>query len=569
MQQEGNDMEQGHADTLTKPWIAGAIGAVVTLLGVLILRIIQQPLQPYGTAKVPFVQHGIRLRALARIQEMDTFSPFEAYRIMDGDYAVGGKIVAMLWGAVFGHDVGSVLLVGLIWMCLLALCFGATARALGASQWAALTASLFVMMLPCVHGAATIYYYDLPATALVWASVLVALRHRKGSPWKAGVVVGLAFSAACLTKWAALPFGLPLVAGALLCGAGSDRRAAGIRLLTCVPVLALVLACALCVDNESLMGNFSSQQAPVPDAGNPLGLRGKIVDVPERLVYAVVQFVTAVLSPLLAALLLPLAFLWGWRDRRGLPLILLGAAGTLTFTLLVAADADERFLAPAGLTLTLAAVLALDRLRSTQRAGVLAGVFMVLGLLVAWDFHHANRSPWNHEVVFFSIGQDGPSARLRGLGAVSSVEALGWNRRDETPNVPEKLLAATWDVFDKEPETDVLVTAGAEAAGVHSVWFEYEHLRAYLAGEKNLLSNYPKSADPCPVDPEGGSTTLLLTPDEDFPGCLEEGLWTLDKRLSGENLELLLYRRKPPQRPIPQPSTGYAEPGAGDQLLFK
>ena len=526
------------------PWLLGAVVAVGLLGALLMQRILEQPLQPFGTAKVPFVQHGIRLRALARIHQMDTAAPAEAYRILDGDYAVGGKIVALLWGEVFGHQVDAVLVLGLLWMCLLACFFAATARTLGASWRGTISAALFVMLLPSVHGPATIYYYDLPATALIWVSVWIILRFAHERPVRAGLCGALVFAAACLTKWAALPFGLPVVGGALLCGAATDRRAAMTRVLTFIPVVVCVLATALFVDDESLRGNFSSQQAPVTDAGNPLGLRGQFSDIPLRVGYASVQFVTALLSPLLALFLVPLAFLWAWRDRRGLALILLGAAGTLCFTLVVAADADERFLLPAALSLTLAAALALDRLLPARFAAILVASFVVVGLGVAWDFHHARPGLWNQQVLLFSLGEERPTARLRGLGAVSSVEALGWNRRDETPDVPDLLLAAVDAAFGDQPDASILVSSGAAALGIHSVWFEYAHLLAWLDDRAGPIASYPKTSPACPLDAPAEADALLVAVDEDFPGCLSLDNWQLEQRLSGRDRELHLYRPK-------------------------
>lgn len=486
------------------------------------------------------------MRALRSVQELDSWNPLEIWRAVDGDYAPGVHLVTLIWGTVFGHAAESVVPMGLLWLALLCACVALTARRLGGSRQAAVAAGLFTAVLPCVHGAATVYYYDVPYLGLVWLATWLLLPRPGGRPLLMGLGGGLAFVAACLAKWSALPLGLPFVAGALLCGSRRGRRErlrVGLAfVVTAVALLALVLSSS----DASLQDTLRSQTDPNAYEDSIFGLRAKITGLQPRAAYLGAHFITSVLSPLLAVPLLLLGGLWLARDRRGLPLFAVAVVGVVAFSWLLAAAEDERFVVPAATVLALAAGLALDTITAPQRARRIAAGVVALGLLVAWDFHHAERAPWNTEVILFQVA--GPEeardpARLRGLGAVSSIESLGWNRRDETPDVPDELLRGLSAVFPGERSNRVLVTAAAEEIGVHSVWFEYQHLLASEIGAPRRPDLFPHTARLCGPYQRTAEFLLLVT-GEEWPACLLRSDWQQDRVIEGDGRSLTRLRRR-------------------------
>ena len=528
---------------MTKGWKFASLGSVVALLAILLARILQQPLQPYGTAKVPFVQHGIRLRALNSFEELGSWNPMAIYAAIDGDYAPGVHLVTFLWGAIFGHAAEDIVPSALCWLVLLCSCVALVARRLGASQHSAIAAGLFTAVMPCIHGAATIYYYDLPFLSLVWLSVLCLLPRPDAKPLVMGASGGLAFAAACIAKWSALPLGLPFLMGAMLIGVHGGRRQRAVSGLACLATIVGLLALVLISSDASLQDTLRSQADSSTTEDSIFGLRTKTGDLLPRAAYLATHFITGALSPLLALALLGLGGLWLSRDRRGLPLVLLGSCGSIAFAALLAADEDERFLVPAATLLALCAGLALDQLKSPPRAQKVTAVVVVTGLLVALDFHHGERSPWNAEVVLFAIDEPRKDpARMRGLGAVSSIEALGWNRRDETPTVPHELLDALAETFAEDTGSTVLVTPAAEAVGVHSVWFEYRHLLARRANNKGAATAYAKTGLLCQnYDPL--APYLLMVSGEQLPDCIDSNNWHEDALIVGNSISLSRLRR--------------------------
>jgi hypothetical protein len=540
------------SEGMTKGWRIASLSSVITLLAILLTRIQEQPLQPYGTAKVPFVQHGIRLRALNSFEELGSWNPMAIYAAVDGDYAPGVHLITFLWGAIFGHAAQDIVPSALCWLVLLCACIALVARRLGASQHAAVAAGLFTAVMPCVHGAATIYYYDLPFLSLVWLSVLCLLPRPGAKPLVMGVSAGLAFAAACIAKWSALPLGIPFLFGAMLVGVRGGRRQRVSTGLACLLTIVVLLALVLISSDASLQDTLRSQADSSTTEDSIFGLRTKTGDLLPRAAYLATHFITGALSPLLALSFLGLGALWLMRDRRGLPLVLLGSLGSISFATLLAADEDERFLVPAATLLALCAGLTLDRIKSPTRARKIAAVVVAIGLLVALDFHHGERAPWNAELVLFAIDAPGKDpARMRGLGAVSSIEALGWNRRDETPDPPHQLLDALAEAFADDTGSTVLITPSAEAVGVHSVWFEYRHLLARRTNNKGAATDYAKTGLLC-QDYDPLAPYLVMVSGEPLPDCIDPKDWREDSLIVGDSISLTRLRRQS-QRSLEQP----------------
>jgi hypothetical protein len=531
--------------TSVKRWAAGISVGYAALLAILVARVIQQPLQAFEVAKVPFVQHGIRLRLLAQLEGHEGWNLAELWAIADsGDYAPGVQLASYVWGAFFGHGVQAAVLSQLVWMSLLMLGVGAVVRRLGGPARSCWTSALFVALIPGVHGAATVYQYDIPMLAALWLTALVLLPRPGFAGVPEGLRAGFLATVACVLKWSALPFGPPFALGALLTGGMRHKKArliaASVALVTAVGLVALLLQAS----DSSLQATLRTQVDTAASEGSVLALRHKVSDLSPRLSFLGVHFISSVLSPLLALPLLALAGVWALRNRRGWVLFAVIVVGGLGFVLGIAADVDERFLVPAATALAAAAAMGVEDLPRRFRGPTVAVVTM-LGLLVALDFHHAPEAWWNRELVVITP-QDGHRAevRLRGMGAVSSVEALGWNRRDETPDVEWDFLAAVQAEFATDPGKIVLVSEAVYDLGVHSVWFEFEHLLAYNRGGRGPWDDYSRSLPPCDVGSDG-SSALLLTDEEPFPDCLEQADWVSSKRIGTVDLFVVLFERIP------------------------
>ena len=94
----------------------------VMLLVLLGVRLSQQPLQSFGVAKAPFIQHGVRLRLVSQLAERDDWSFSQALAVLDsGDYGPGMTLASWIWAFVFGPAAESVIWLSVFVMVLLSI----------------------------------------------------------------------------------------------------------------------------------------------------------------------------------------------------------------------------------------------------------------------------------------------------------------------------------------------------------------------------------------------------------------------------------------------------------------
>ncbi len=458
--------------------LAFDIGCVSTLFVavVVVARVARDGVQMYGCDAAPYIEHVARLHVLRAWREGSLLSPWDLFVSMDGAFPPLMHLLALPLGSVAGHQASVALLSGLPWLLLLALSVGSLTTSLAGDRLPGLAALVGVLFLPAAHGFATRYYYDLPMTALIWGAAAAMVAWSGERPAKAALVSGLVFSAACLVKWSALPFGLPILLGASLCLCdGSTRTGLRERLSSRLFVVgaSVVLAavfCGLFLWSSGPDNSYNTMQAESFESGEPAEPLPAFLEVilpaplafvvreaaaglerwdGEALRFYVLRAVTSVYSPVLAAVLLLLCLVWLLRDRRGAPLLLCAFLGNALFLLLVLRVLDDRFLlAVAPLPVVLAA-LAWSKLPGIFR-GLISVVVLVVGPAVALDFHFGVPGPWNRSVSLQGETESGsPPIVLRGLGLASSVKQLGWARSDEQGQAQEPYREALWGTLTR------------------------------------------------------------------------------------------------------------------------
>ena len=199
------------------------------------------PLLSTGGDQV-FVHHRARLDVLLAWHEYlaGDISLLSLLQRSDSEFPPMLHGMSLLLGSVLGHSAESILWTGLLWLFLLAASTGVvTARLLAppadstnekgrpgrcSPATAGAAAASAILLLGSYQGMATRYYYDLPMTALLWAGAAVLLATWDQRPRTGGVLAGLLVTAACLTKWTAIPFALATGLGLLLTLFGSAQR---------------------------------------------------------------------------------------------------------------------------------------------------------------------------------------------------------------------------------------------------------------------------------------------------------------------------------------------------------
>ena len=441
---------------------------VSAVLSLLVVRVLRKPLAPYGDNGAELNEHLNRLNWATRLGEMNEgvglSGSLDLLRAMESGfppglylYGVALQPFAGLRAETIGPLSGTLVLLALL-IAVSAVAWGLTRRAELAAA-----ACIGTALLPGLHGSALRYYFDLPMTAAVWSVAALLLLGRGRSVLLPGMGIALMALAACLIKWTALPYLLPVFFG--LCFVrpadtalglelrvgldGGTAKLAGWSALLWLGGVGGYLALVGSPNSLTAMAQESSVVAGGAAAG-PAGLGDLISGVFGRVVspasegmfgprvsFYLLGLVTSVLSPLLA--LLGLVFLSSW-VRRGAPAwpLLAGVVlGHLIFLLVFVRPTDERFLLTLAPALVLVGVLGWDGLPPPWRRRLGFG-FCGLGLLVALDFHHfaptvltpVGELALHPEDLEHADVPPGP-LRPRGLGGSSSVEGRGWARADE------------------------------------------------------------------------------------------------------------------------------------------
>ena len=522
-------------------------GVLAGVAGLLLARLARAPMQPYGSDSAHYIEHEARLKIADLLaQRAQSGYWWDVLGDIDGFFPPLLHLVTLTLSPVTGLRAEDIAWTGLLWWAVLGACVGLLGWLVTGRRRAGIAACIACLLLPAAHGFALRYYYDLPMTAVLWTLPPLVVASWDRRPLRGGVLVGLAMATACLLKWTALPLGMILVAGAVLC-----RRVGPDGPETCAPrsrILALGVAVAVCCavlgaylgsigpENSltNMLGEISADA--FPSRGGGRSIPGHVTDLlaptGPRLLFYPQTLVTAIVSPLLALFLLPLLAWWAIRDRRALPLGLGVPLVTWLFFLLRVPPMDERFSLSFVPALVLAAVLGWDHLGPRLRRGV-GLAFVVAGLAVAVDFHAVDFLGRVDEPE--DCGWPGSDARGRGvLGLWDSQEQRGWSSFDRTLDDQNRRREEVWSVI-----------ASCEAATLRlqsehplvdpcgdTNWLNYRNLLARLSEGRPERSVLPMCDPPLDDRPELAVTLAPSGAASPLPACTPGDGWELERVVS-------------------------------------
>jgi hypothetical protein len=474
-------------------WVAVLLAAVVAT-GLVGARIHAQPIQPYGSNGAAWIEHAVRLQ----VRDAVTCCGGGPLRILQrADDAVishppGLHLFTTLVGEVTGHRAEAVLWTGPAWLLLLAFGVAVCARRVSGRGDVAAFAAVGTLAVPALQGAATRYHYDLPMSALLWLATAVLLlardRRRARDARLLAAAAGGLLVAAALVKWTALPYGLLMLAAAMVASPSEDRAESMRRLrllaLACASAAALTLTW-LVVARTS----FSSAWLAV-GSGEPWTISARLD--PARLFWYPAALVRSVLSQSGAVLVVAGLVVWLARSRKGWPFVALIVGGQWLFCVTVVGPLDERFVLTLVPALVLATGLGWGTLPVPWRRGT-AAVAAALALVIGLDFHFG--------------GLD--------LGPQSSFEQRGWARGEDVAPAELELREALWGALGDCIDRKVGLVEGVSEEG--DVW--WLRYRGELAGAWGQ-----PGADAVVVRPDGRGWRLDRDAVDDPDQVVESGI---------------------------------------------
>ena len=404
-------------------------------------------------------------------------------------YAMG------LLGGLFGHGEAAVGRTMVLWLLLLSGSAGLVGWRISGTARVGWTVAAATATVPGLAAAALTYFFDLPMTALLWLGLALLLLLRPKAPEVAGILAGLCWFAAGLTKWTALPFGLVMFAGALLVhlpGEGLNRGEVWVRLRTgaaLAVVSGLLFRWWFGVSVTSWQG---MSQNSMGDAGawswTGLGglsswLHARLQPFSwDRLASYPADLATSLLSPLLAvgAAILVGAWLAGGR-RRGLALVGSVCLGQWAVLFWLVPVTDPRFLFTLVPALVLAAALGLERL-SKRAITPVTVAWITVALWASWDVHHGDAGLLNH---YWSATPDRQHGFLsgRGLGIRSGDAKTGWVRSDEVKEAFPARREELWSLVAGCGASTLVVQQEVVRDMTDYTWWQYRDRLAQLRGE--------------------------------------------------------------------------------------
>jgi len=412
--------------------------------------------------------------------------------------------------------------------------FGAAITAFGLTghRDLAIVGGTATLLLPVLPASSLNYYNDLPMTALIWCSVGVTLIARRRGSVALGGLGGMLFAAACITRWSALPQGLPFLFGALIVPLAQDKREPWLRrALVTLAVVGL---------GTSLVGYFFSISTASwseigkitlgegQESSGPLQSlfrRFQLPGLPKVTSY-LIRTVTAIFSPVLALLAVVGTARWLRGPRQGILLFATGLIGNAVFLLFLLPPFEARFLSPLAPALVLPVVLGWAAAQPRVKT-VVATAWVVIALGVVWDVHHGSPNFLNQRFNLNVNEYLGPERmpqdhRGRGLSLDCGDPAVGWSRADQAairpPFSPDRELLFSY-LRSCGAET-LIVGHAALQDPADSTWWEYR------MGLHTLLS------------PQDKFERLIISPSESLPQDQPEGGYPLKNAL-------LVLRNKP------------------------
>jgi len=501
------------------------LGVALVVFVLLQFRISASPIVPYGWDGAEYIEHVNRMDCVALFRGTESLGPLKVIAKLDTEFPPAMHLISALTAPIFGDSIEATARLATLWFFLLAFAVYRVGLEIG-GQRAGLAAAVGVLLLPSLGGYATRYYYDIPMTALLWSMVAFALHSWRRRAALGGLITGLLWTAAALTKWTAVPYGAAMLVGVTLAVAASAPKGAPLRQRWLQPITAVSISTAtsglLVAGYLSVVGQDSSLNvmlgqmwAQFDGPGSGAGAGGspitQLFSAAEglgseasggKIAFYGLSLATSLFSPLLAAATALLSFYWLRRSRAGIGLLAATVFGQMAFLTVVVPVADERFLVSLAPCLVLSAALGWSSLGSLwqRRSG---GLVLGFGLLIALEAHlglpllpltYTNLST-TESVVAFELpdsdpnwhpyllrpSTDGliPSVTLRGLASTASVEDRGW--------VPARDQVA-WDsatadrVWEKlAPLTERRLWVGpakdkADAGVLGSFWLSYRSL---------------------------------------------------------------------------------------------
>ncbi len=509
---------------------APAIAMFVCITLIVWARLLAVPLSPYGSNGAAYIEHGARVHAAVTVSRWLTRTDWpdgeNLVSALDDSFPPLLHVMALPVTWLFGGRVGPVAAAGVLWLLLMGWAAARiTTLVTGRASTGVLVAA-GVFALPGLHGSAARYYFDLPMSSLLWASVAVLMSGWHHRARRAGVLGGLLGLAACLTKWTALPYLALMLAGAALTKQLSGRddqptlrvRARAEALLAYLGTLGVGIGAYLWAagsDNSLIFTVRESALDNSHDEGGGGLVRAALGMIPTllrgdperrfRLVEHAEGLAFAVFSPILLLATVLLLAVWLVRSRRGWPFVLATAVGQLVFLVVWIRPVDERFLLAMAPALVLGAGIGLAALPGGVRRSVGAALFVV-GVLVAFDFHHMPKTAlstlWTESDLWGPRHAPyPPPPRPRGLGASTSAQGRGWVRHDEEQDHRTALRRALLvRVADCEAELFAAMDGKPfiTVDGSHD-WFGFETVRRQLWDlSREAPSVYPLNWEPDP-----------------------------------------------------------------------
>lgn len=503
-----------------------ALAAIVAVVAVVLSRPYDAGLFRRATGGGDWAEH------LARVQVVHSASgdaPLGQWIAQtDGIYPPMLHGSMGLVGAVVGHGEVAIGRAMVLWLLLLAAAAGLCAARITGERRDGWLVAAGTASVPALAAVSLTYFYDLPMTALLWCATAALLWLRPRSPELAGLAAGLLWTGAALTKWTALPFGVAMMAGALIVHLPEERwdRREVVRRLRAALVLAVTTALGVLgffgLSTVSWR-SMSDTTMGDPDAwamaaeGETVGLLAGLADrLPpfswSRLGGYPLDLVLSILSPLLALLVLVLLVVWLIRDRRGAALVAAVCLGQWAILFWLVPPADPRFAFTLTPALVLAAALGVGRLPPRVRFGLMAG-WMAVALWVAWDVHHGAAGPLDRA---WTLQPDRPTSLLsgRGISILSGDQRTGWMRADATAPIFRPDREQLWALLAACDAPALAVQEGALADSTDPTWWRYRNLLAWIEGEVG----FDRVVSLEGFDPEGASAVAVSRGGSPGPG---------------------------------------------------
>ncbi len=499
---------------------AFVVVAAIASSVVLLTRWAGDPLPPFLSAS-EFEAHHTRLAVLADLPESRWWNPVAFIRRLDGAYPPALHVITAVLGFLVGQDPESIVRTGLLWLLIYATGIGFVTRQLTGSLEAGLFSTGLALLLPAAQASAVRYYYDLPMDGLVFWGVGLCLQPgpTRLSARRALASVLVLVSAA-LMKWTAVPIAF----AALVANAVAGRRPGGPALvgLLCFGMLIALggghLSFASLQSMAAGMNKYSD--TPYPPSLLDTVLPDEVVRAlwsaigperwtPCRLLWHPIAMVRGVLSPLGALVLLPLVAVG--IGERGNTRIWAGVVSTLLFVIYVGLlrQTDERLDLPLVGALICVAGSGATKLpanwrRSLTAAAMLGFTWVNMEFQIGWPPLHNDRS-----VFRLCTGEWWPQGR--GLALASTVDGLGWLRRDDESADDLGDRRNAWTAVRDVKATSIgLAEATRLLYGRRDAsWVEYSVLE-----DEILLGSSPTPVRVYPSETDRIQTDVVLVPSD-------------------------------------------------------